>query len=277
MLAKGKQEPVRSYGIPSIIDLMAEIPKFVLNLSKSLDSTASAVISPSGVLPDFGFNKINFRNGSITWKNNIVKCYKTFETPFSPDEVKNWAISSISNFVDLLAFFVGFHVHIVSLSWEVTADEGARITYSTDFVQREPRIENGETEFRKFGKYLSWIGSSQVAVALLEYNRAIGELAPSGQLVHLYKVLELIEGQFGGETKLIDFLVKKDITRFSYKRIKKIMNNPQYLIRHAPDSNNSFNRLPYDELNECWVTTRKVLRICLAALHENKVADRSKS
>ena len=73
-----------------------------------------------------------------------------------------------------------------------------------------------------------------VARAVRYYELATqGMPTPAKSLPHLYKAVETIEYRFGGEKQAADML---GVSGNTLKRIKRLANDPEFAIRHAPEN-----------------------------------------
>lgn len=72
-----------------------------------------------------------------------------------------------------------------------------------------------------------------VARAVRFYETAIqGAPTPAKSLPNLYKLVETVEYRFGGEKQTAE---KLGISVSAFKRIKRLANDPEFAIRHAPE------------------------------------------
>ncbi len=72
-----------------------------------------------------------------------------------------------------------------------------------------------------------------VARAVRFYETATqGTATPAKSLPNLYKVVETVEYRFGGEKQAAE---KLGVSATSLKKIKRLANDPEFAIRHAPE------------------------------------------
>lgn len=221
--------------------------------------------------------EVRYTNARISLSGKTVVIEHQFPEARTSDQVQNWAITSTTQFAQLMSMWVGARIEASNISWTLE-DPSSGVSVETRLEARGelPQAQPGSESLERILAYLSWMGVSYyLPFALMAYHSALGSPDPTEQMTHLYRTLEVLEHSFGGEQKFVEFLEGRGITRRCYKRVKKLINEGGYFIRHSPRAGTRITPIPRSQADECWITTRDVLQSCLEHEHQQRVGDSS--